>query len=78
MEYLKREYKSALVHLCMAYRIATGADIDMELAKKKHGRVVIVYLHGRERGADEYINVEGDSPLYMIADVTKKMNDILS
>ena len=50
----------------------------MELAKKKHGRVVIVYLHGRERGADEYINVEGDSPLYMIADVTKKLNDILS
>lgn len=77
MEYLEREYKSVLVHLCMAYRIATGADIDMELAKKKHGRVVIVYLHGMEHGADEYINVEGDSPLYMIADVTKKLNDIL-
>lgn len=46
--------------------------------EKKHGRVVIVYLHGRERGADEYINVEGDSPLYLIADVTKKLNDILS
>jgi hypothetical protein len=77
MEYLEREYKSVLIHLCMAYRTASGADIDMDLVKKKHGRVVIVYLHGRESGADEYINVEGDSPLYMIADVTKKMNDIL-
>ena len=77
MKYLEREYKSVLVHLCMAYRIASGADIDMELAEKKHGRAVIVYLHGWERGADEYINIEGDSPLYMIADVTKKLNDIL-
>ena len=77
MKYLEREYKSVLVHLCMAYRIASGADIDMEFAEKKHGRVVVVYLHGWERGADEYINVEGDSPLYMIANVTKKLNDIL-
>ena len=38
MEYLEREYKSVLVHLCMAYRTASGADIDMELTEKKHGR----------------------------------------
>lgn len=79
MEYLDREYAAILTHLQMAYAFTSEENKNLELLleRKGRGKVVAVYLDGRDGGADEYIHIEGDEPLAMVLDVTYAMNQLL-